>query len=182
MDALDDLVGFAASKFLLDYIMKAEPLPLEQALGYAGLVFDESEDKPKDEKRSFEPNPEVSLGITTRVKEGRVYISQVRRDSNGWKAGLDFDDEILAINQRRTTAANFEKILGWSHPGDEVNLLISRSHTIKTIAVRLAPKPKKLKLKKIDSPTKLQQEIYAAVFNPLGVDEKKAADEGAKAK
>lgn len=170
MDVLEEMVGFAASKFILDYVMKPQPLPLEQTLGYAGIIFDTSNDEKKE--KTFETNPKVSMGITTRSDGDRVFVNQVRRDSNGWEAGLDFDDEILAINQRRVTKSNYEKILSWSYPGDEVQVLISRSGTVKNIAVRLQAKPNKLSLKRVEAPTKLQEEIYQAVFNPLGIEEK----------
>jgi len=177
MDVLNNLVGFIATNFVTEYVLSPKPLPLEQTLGYAGLsiVEDDKEDKEKD--KSFEPKPKVSLGITTKVDQGRVFVRDVHRGEAGWKAGLDYDDEILAINERRVHGDNFEKILAWSHPGDQVNVLISRAEVIKNITVKLAPKPRKLKLKKIESPTQLQQDIYASVFNPLGVEEKPDKDD-----
>ena len=172
MDVLNNLVGFIATNFITEHVLTAKPLPLEQTLGYAGLTLAEDHPKDKDKDKAFEPNPEVSMGITTEVDQGRVFVRDVRRGEAGWEAGLDYDDEILAINQRRINGDNFEKILAWSHPGDQVEVLISRVETVQSITVKLSPKPKKLKLKKVESPTQLQQDIYAAVFNPLGVEEK----------
>lgn len=174
MDILEDSVGYSATQFILEYIMKPNPLPLDQVLGYAGLEV--VEEKTSKEKPAFEKIEQVSLGITTSTTDGRVFVRDVRRNSNGWKAGLDFGDEILAVNGRRITAATMEKTLSWSRPGDEVVVLVSRSNKILRLNVRLELEQKKLKLKKVDAPTPLQQEIYAGVFNPLGVEEKKTQE------
>jgi len=176
MAVLEEKVGFTATQFVLEYILKPNPLPFEQVLGYAGLSLEEKPEKKPEDKLPFELNPEVSLGIRTESREGRIYVRSVLRDGNGWQAGLDFGDEILAINRRRVTQATFEKILAWSRPGDDVALLVSRGNTVLEIQLRLAAEPKKLMIKKVESPTELQMAIFASVFNPLGVEEKEAEE------
>src|SRR5690606_39594891 len=43
---------------------------------------------------------ELSLGIKTVNQDGRIFIKNVERGSAAWDAGLNVDDELIAINGR----------------------------------------------------------------------------------
>ena len=73
----------------------------------------------------FRPSASTSrpwLGITTRNDAGRLLVSQVRRDGPGSKAGLNVDDEILAIDDFRVRADRLEDRLQQYRAGDKVTL------------------------------------------------------------
>ena len=167
--------GIGVRDFMQTYIRQANPMPMKTYLEYAGLKFtytdpDEQDDddaKPsakEDKEKPYGPNPKVSLGVKTAEKEGAIFIDSVKKGGAGWRAGLDFDDEILAINDRRVSAENYDRVLAWSRPGDEVSVLVSRADKILRLPVKLEPAPQKLKLVLEEEPSALQQKIYDALF------------------
>ena len=86
-----------------------------------------------------------SLGIKISINEGHTVIKNVDRDSAAWKAGLNVNDELIAINNHRIeiNGKALDYILGNSKSGDIVNILISRDGLIREIPVELIPSSKK---------------------------------------
>ncbi|PRD46570.1 M61 family metallopeptidase [Sphingobacterium haloxyli] len=78
---------------------------------------------------------ELSLGIKTTNQDGRVLIKNVERDSSAWDAGLNVDDELIAINGNRldTAGKELEFILQNGQIDEIVDVLISRDGLIRTI-------------------------------------------------
>ena len=66
------------------------------------------------------------LGVTTRNDAGRLLVAQVRRDTPARTAGLNVDDEILAIDEFRVRADRLENRLEQYKPGDTVSMLVAR--------------------------------------------------------
>jgi predicted metalloprotease with PDZ domain len=84
----------------------------------------------------FRPSPQSSrpyLGITTRNDAGRLLVSQVRRDGPAAKAGVNVDDEILAIDDFRVRADRFDDRIQQYRPGDKVMLLIARREQLQRL-------------------------------------------------
>ena len=173
------VIGEDAGPFFQTYIREANPFNWEILLSYAGLEMrytdddekkkdgeDKKEGEDKVENKPYDPNPKVTMDIEVSFQGRSVIVDQVLRNGAGWKAGLDYDDEILAINDRRVYQENFEKILGWSRPGDEVQVLLSRGDKIMTLAVKLEEKPKNLALVRDKNANELEAQIYTALFNP----------------
>ncbi len=168
------VTGNAGIDFMERHIGQANPFPFESLLAHAGLkmVYEDADADEKgdgdeaaeDGDKPYEPNPLVTLGVDVSKRNGAVLVSVVRRGGAGWRAGLDYGDEILAVNERRVTADNFDRILGWSRPGDEVNVLISRAKKILNVPVKLEAAPKKLKLVPDEDADELAREIYTAMF------------------
>lgn len=182
---LGAVAGPNSAAFLDTYVAHAEPLPLALLLDYAGLemvwsaALDEDDEddvgKSVQENSPYAPNPKVSLGIKVLSKKGASYISDVIRDRTGWQAGLDFGDEILAINDRRVSANNFDEILGWSRPGDEVTVLLNRAGKVLTVSVKLEEHNRKLELKLREDASTLEKKIYKDMFGTLTMADQKVA-------
>ena len=81
------------------------------------------------------------LGATTRNDAGRLVVSQVRRDSPAHTAGLNVDDEIIAIDDFRVRADQLTQRLDQYKPGDEVRLLVARRDQLMTIAIEFGAEP-----------------------------------------
>ncbi|MDJ0836243.1 MAG: PDZ domain-containing protein [Acidobacteriota bacterium] len=195
-ETLTGVMGEDITPFLDKHIRQPNPFDWETLLGYAGLEMTYEKPKKKengedaesngddaeetenesneteeadaeDEPKPYEANPKVTMGITTRNRDDAVIIRDVLRDGPGWTAGLDFGDEIIAINGRRVRG-NIDKVLSWSRPGDEVQVLLSRGNKIMTLPVKLDPKKEKLRLVLNENATELEKKIYDALFNPNG--------------
>ena len=81
------------------------------------------------------------LGITTRNDAGRLLVSQVRRDTPGLAAGLNVDDEILAIDNYRVRADRLDNRLEQYKPGDKVTLLVARREQLLRLEVTFGTEP-----------------------------------------
>ena len=76
-------------------------------------------------------------GINTRNDAGRLVVSQVRRDTPAIAAGLNVDDEILAIDDFRVRADRLDNRLEQYKPGDKVTLLVARREQLLRLELTL---------------------------------------------
>jgi predicted metalloprotease with PDZ domain len=81
------------------------------------------------------------LGITTRNDAGRLVVTQVRRDTPGIVAGLNVDDEILAIGDFRVRADRWDGRLEQYAPGDRVSMLVARREQLMRLDVTFGSEP-----------------------------------------
>lgn len=115
-----------------NYINGTGPIRYNDYLGHAGLYL--VNDK--------EGNNKPYLGTSASSKEGKFTITSVYRGSSAWNAGLNVNDEIIAIDGNRISSAyDIERILNTKKAGDKINVLISRDALLQTIEVKLQPDP-----------------------------------------
>jgi predicted metalloprotease with PDZ domain len=81
------------------------------------------------------------LGMSTRNDGGRLVVSQVRRETPAYAAGLNVDDEILAIDDFRVRADQLTARLDRYKPGDKVTLLVARRDQLTRLDVTLGAEP-----------------------------------------
>jgi predicted metalloprotease with PDZ domain len=110
-------------------------LDYAEALGLFGLRF-----RPVDVPRADRPG-RAWLGATTRNDAGRLVVSQVRRDAPAAAAGLNVDDEIIAIEDFRVRADQLAARLDQYKPGDMVRLLVARRDQLMTLEMKLGTEP-----------------------------------------
>jgi predicted metalloprotease with PDZ domain len=87
--------------------------------------------------------PKAWIGATTKLDSGRLLVAQVKRDTPAFAAGLNVDDEIVAIDQVRVRADRLDERLEQYAPGDRVSLLIARRERLLSLDVTLGPEPPK---------------------------------------
>ena len=80
-------------------------------------------------------------GMTTRSDAGRLVVTQVRRGTPAYEAGINVDDEILGIDDVRVRAEQFLARTNLYKPGDKVTLLVARRDQIKRIEVVFGAEP-----------------------------------------
>src|SRR5688572_25774431 len=93
-----------------------EELDYSEALEFYGLRF-----RPVDPKTA-----PAYIGGGTRNDAGRLIITSVRRGTPGIDAGLNVDDEILAIDDVRVRADGLAAGLAQYKPGDKIAVLVAR--------------------------------------------------------
>ena len=91
--------------------------------------------------RATPPSNRAYLGATTRNDNGRLVISQVRRGTPAYEAGLNVDDEILAIDDYRVRADQLATRLDQYKPSDRITVLIARREQLNRLDVRLGSEP-----------------------------------------
>ncbi|MGA2136618.1 MAG: PDZ domain-containing protein [Bryobacteraceae bacterium] len=105
-------------------------LDYHEALHWFGLRF-----------ANQSPAARAWLGADTKVEDGRLTITEIRRGTPAYEAGLDTGDEIVAIEDSRVRPADWDRELARRHPGDRVSLRISRRGTLQSIPVTLGREP-----------------------------------------
>ena len=108
-----------------------DELDYSEALDYYGLRF-----RPVDMR-----NARPYIGGGTRNDAGRLVISSVRRGTPGIDAGLNVDDEIIAIDDVRVRADGLTARLGQYKPGDKVSVTVARRDRLIKLEVTLGPEP-----------------------------------------
>ena len=109
----------------------ADELDYTEALEYFGLRF-----RPVDARTA-----RAYIGGGTRNDGGRLVITSVRRGTPGIAAGLNVDDEILAIDDVRVRADGLAARLDQYKPGDTISVLVARRDRLMKIDVTLGPEP-----------------------------------------
>jgi predicted metalloprotease with PDZ domain len=125
----------AAGVDLKDWFAKtaesAEELDYSEALDYYGLRF-----RPVDPRMAF-----PTIGVGTRNDAGRLVITAVPRGTPAIAAGLNVDDEIVAIDDVRVRADGLAVRLAQYRSGDRVSVTVARRERLMKFDVTLAPEP-----------------------------------------
>jgi predicted metalloprotease with PDZ domain len=118
-----------------------------EALDWYGLRFVESEeddDGGKDEKArkgAADEEPAGWLGLDTEVQAGRLVVTQVRRGTPGYDAGVNAGDEILALGDYRVPPDGWKERLKAYRPGQKETLLVARREHLTRLPVVFGEKP-----------------------------------------
>ena len=128
---MSDVAGTDLRSWFANTAESTGELDYSEALEWFGLRF-----RPVDPRGA-----RAWLGATTRNDAGRLVVSQVRRETPGLDAGLNVDDEILAIDDVRVRADGLVGRLDQYRPGDKVALLVARRDRLIRMDVTLGAEP-----------------------------------------
>lgn len=144
------LVGEVAGEPLDDFFARAvdatEDLDYEPALRYLGLRFaakkgsGNGDGQAGGEDGAGKETPGW-LGVRAGNREGRLVVTGVRRETPAYEAGLNVDDELLAMDGHRLPADGLDDRLRYYRPGDRAELLVARRGRLRTLEVTLGRKP-----------------------------------------
>lgn len=81
------------------------------------------------------------LGIKTKVDTGRLVVSEVQRDTPAATAGINVDDEILAIDDYRVRADQWDRRLDQYPPTTKATLLVARRDQLMRVPVTFGQEP-----------------------------------------
>jgi predicted metalloprotease with PDZ domain len=110
-----------------------EELDYEPALQWYGLRF----------KPAQPPGDKGWLGAVTRNDGGRLIVTHVPRGTPAEAAGVSVDDEIVAIDDFRVRAEQWDQRLGVYHPGTTVTLLVARRDKLVKLNVTFGSEPER---------------------------------------
>jgi len=138
---VEQVSGLSLAAFWEDAVEGTAELEYGEMLETFGLQF-----RSVAEPRGDRTHP-AWLGMLTRNVDGRLVVTQVRRGTPAFEAGLNVDDEILAMNGFRVRADQLAARLGQYQSGDDVALLVARRDELRTIeAVFGAESPRQWQL------------------------------------
>jgi predicted metalloprotease with PDZ domain len=139
-----DVAGKDFGPWWTSVLQTVDELSYDEALDWFGLRF-----KPVDTPggpaaaTTATPPPAAKawLGATTKNDGGRLVVTQVRRGTPAHQAGLNVDDEILAIDDFRVRADGLAPRLEQYAPGRAVTLLVARRDELLRLPVTLGREP-----------------------------------------
>jgi predicted metalloprotease with PDZ domain len=131
-----EVAGAPLDDFFRHTVESTEELDYAEALDWFGLRF----------KAPEAPRGGGSIGCVTRVDKGRLIVTRVPRETPAWKAGLNVDDEIIAIDDFRVRADHLSQRLENYRPGDKVSILIARREVLMRLDLTLGNEPKRWQL------------------------------------
>lgn len=129
--AASEVAGVDLSAWFARAADSTEELDYDEALDWFGLRF-----KPGQARED-----KGWLGATTKNDAGRLVVSQVRRGTPAHAAGLNVDDEILAIDAFRVRADQLDSRLEHYRPGQRISVLVARRDELVRIDVTLGTEP-----------------------------------------
>jgi predicted metalloprotease with PDZ domain len=127
-----EVAGVDLSAWFRSVLETTDELDYTEALEWFGLRF------------KTEPGATPSkgwLGLVTRTDNGRLLVSQVRRDTPGWQYGFNVDDELLAIDDYRVRPQQWETRLEQYRPGDSATVLVARRDRLQRLPVTFGAEP-----------------------------------------
>lgn len=131
----EQVAGTSLEAFFTRAVESTEELDYSEALDTFGLRFKPVESPSPDRPRR------AWLGATTRNDAGRLVVTQVRRETPAYDAGINVDDEILAIDDFRVRADRLENRLDQYRPGDTVTMLVARREQLLRLNVTFGAEP-----------------------------------------
>jgi predicted metalloprotease with PDZ domain len=127
---MSEVAGTNLRPFFATAVESTEELNYKEALDWFGLRF-------RPEARSTR----AWLGASTRNDAGRLIVTSLRRETPAYVAGLNVDDEILAIDDVRVRADGLTARLDQYKPNDKVALLVARRERLVRFDVTLGAEP-----------------------------------------
>jgi predicted metalloprotease with PDZ domain len=161
---VEEVAGFSLDHFWSSAIDGTGELEYADALESAGLRFRiPSPEAGKAARRA-------TLGAVMKVDSGRLVVSQVRRGTPAHEAGLNVDDEILAIDNFRVRSDQLEGRLEQYVAGDRVTILVARRDRLLHLDLTLGAEPLKTWQLEVDpSATASQRDVLDLWLAPSGI-------------
>lgn len=152
----EGIAGVSLQQFFDDYIDGTKPLPWEEALSHAGLVLKEKS-----------PDKKPWLGAITNDVGEKTIVSRVVAGSPAYKAGVDADDEIVALDGYKVRTRDLNARIPEMKDGAKVRLTIFRDDRLREFEVVLqSPENIPMKVVKAEKSTSLQKAIYSSWLSP----------------
>ena len=137
--------------FFKNYIYFARPVPYREIFLKAGV---EIKDLNEGLKTAY-------AGFNTTSSSGKFLVSSVERNGAAWIAGLNVNDELIAVNSIRVTD-DPQKILAQFSIDDVITILVSRGGVIREIKLKMAKSSKvNYELKRMENASELQKKVFA---------------------
>ncbi len=163
----EELTDHDFSEWFQNYIHQAQALDYTKALTVLGLQLSEASNSTTEPAGERSPRVEpVTIGVTLRETDGLTRISAIRAGSTGESSGLNLDDEVIAVNNRRVNATTFIDELRGMEPGTMAKVTVSRRGQLREIDVQVAAnQAEKWRLVRVRRPNRQQRIQWADWLN-----------------
>lgn len=146
---IESVAGDDLSDFFKRYVDGTEELPFDEYLEPFGLRLEPE----------IEEDLPPYLGITAKSQNGREIIQFVEYSSPAQLAGIDANDELLAINGIRVSAEQLSDRLKDYQPGNAIAVSIFHQDQLRTCNVTLdEPRPTRYQVVLLENPSDAQKQ------------------------
>ncbi len=150
----EEMAGAGLTKFFEDYVFGTAPLPWEETLGYAGLELD---------KKNSMAKP--WLGVMTADHDNQTIIYNIVAGSPAYAAGLDYNDQILALNGFRVRSNDLSNRIALMKTGDTAKVTVFRNDMLREFNVVLRNQQLPgFDVVRVARPSELQKSIYESLL------------------
>lgn len=136
-DLVEQLGSLEIRQWLDATIDSASDLDFQPALDHFGLKFrsdQETIDPLCVTLNAVVPDTSAWLGLETAWTEGRLIVRRVIRNSSADRAGINVDDELIAINDNRLNIESWPKIIVPLAEGRPCEIIVSRREKLRRLA------------------------------------------------
>lgn len=149
----EKIAGHSFADIYDRYINGVETIDYNKYLAYAGLKITD------DAAGTFVPY----LGAGTVLREGKLYVSQVLRNSPAWTSGLNVNDQIISIDDHRvngaavSAVAEMQKYIEGRTVGDKIRISVLRDGVPRQVEASLTRNPNlKYRISSVEKPDAAQ--------------------------
>lgn len=134
---VEKIAGKSFDDIYANYVNDVKTIDYNMYLNYAGLSL-------VDDAAAVN---EAYLGANTSLRDGKIILTSVVRDSPAWISGLNVNDEILAMDDQRINnvsdprMSEVNKFISTKQVGDKIKVLINRDSELMSIDVTLLRNP-----------------------------------------
>jgi len=143
-----EVAGTPLTDELDSWLRSTDELDYEPALACLGLRFADPDDKEEeadgDAAKASEPEdpPAGWLGAGLDARGARHVVVDVKRGTPAWDAGLNVDDELVAVDGYRVPTDGPGALWATLPPGSAVQLTISRRGVLRELPATLGEAPR----------------------------------------
>lgn len=134
-----DVAGRDMTEWLAEHVEQASELDYEPALKWYGLTFDPPA-KPVGATEAGKKK--IWLGAEFESAHANPVFSRIRSDGPAAAAGINVGDELIAVNDIRSTKSGIEKQLQQYAVGETLDLLIARRGRLRHLEMKATAEPK----------------------------------------
>ncbi|GAB3196362.1 putative metalloprotease with PDZ domain [Pontibacter aydingkolensis] len=151
-EAVEKIAGTSMDAFFRDYINGTKTPDYNKYFEAAGL-------KLVDTNQGSESS---SWGATTAMVDGKVMVRNVNRGTSAYEAGLNVNDEIIAVNGFRV-GEDVNQYVNGRKVGEKLEVLVTRDGKLMLLEVpMLKDNSVQYRFERIAKPTTEQQQVYSS--------------------
>ncbi len=149
----EQMAGQSLDDFFTKYVSGRDEIDYNSILGGIGLRLNVDRE---NEKRAY-------LGADIAESNGVVTVRSVPAGSPAYEQGLNFNDQIVAVDGYKASNTFLNSYIGDKKPGDSIKLTVFRFDRLEEIVIRLGSDARgNYSIVPVDSPSATQQKLYRA--------------------
>ncbi len=149
--ACERMAGQRLNDFFGSYVSGRDEIDYDAILGGVGLRLKVERD---NEKRGY-------LGADIAEANGVLTVRAVPAGSPAYEQGLNFNDQIVAVDGYKATNTFLNSYIGNKRPGDSIKLTVFRFDRLEELVIRLGSDARgDYSIVPVDSPSATQRKLY----------------------